>query len=122
MLRYYKEGQSSVPAYLEDYALLASGCLALYTQTLEEAWLEESRMHFSKSLIELFFHDEESGLFYDRGSDQEQLIVRQRGSIDNDIPSGNAATADRPPAAFPYDRRREITGAGAWDNPLPRPC
>ncbi|NOS35061.1 MAG: DUF255 domain-containing protein [Deltaproteobacteria bacterium] len=92
VLRYYKEEQSSVPAYLEDYALLASGCLALYTQTLEQGWLEESYA-LGQSIIELFF-DEGSGLFYDRGSDQEQLIVRQRGSIDNDIPSGNAATAD----------------------------
>ncbi|MFQ5586642.1 MAG: thioredoxin domain-containing protein [Thermodesulfobacteriota bacterium] len=92
VLRYYKEGRSSVPAYLEDYALLAGGCLALYTQTLEEGWLEES-CALGQSLIELF-HDAESGLFYDRGQDQEQLIVRQRGVVDNDIPSGNAAAAD----------------------------
>ena len=54
VLRYYKEEQSSVPAYLEDYALLASGCLALYTQTLEQEWLEESYA-LGQSIIELFF-------------------------------------------------------------------
>ncbi|MFQ5328836.1 MAG: thioredoxin domain-containing protein [Thermodesulfobacteriota bacterium] len=91
-MRYYKDGQSSVPAYLEDYALLARGCLALYTDTLEEEWLEKAHA-LGHSIIKLFY-DEERGLFYDRGSDQEQLIVRQRGAIDNDIPSGNAATAD----------------------------
>ncbi|MCP3676138.1 MAG: thioredoxin domain-containing protein [Deltaproteobacteria bacterium] len=92
VLRYYKEEQSSVSAYLEDYALLASGCLTLYTQTLEQGWLEESYT-LGQAIVELFF-DKESGLFYDRGADQKQLLVRQRCAIDNDIPSGNAATAD----------------------------
>ena len=107
LLRYYKEGQSSVPAYLEDYALLGRGCLALYDQTLDEAWLGESQA-LGESIIALFY-DSEKGLFYDRGRDGSQLIVPQRGGIDNDIPSGNAATADLLLRLF------HMTGEERWE-------
>ncbi len=92
LLRYYKDGMSTISGYLEDYAIMARGLLSIFESTLEDRWLEES-YRLSESMIDIFY-DADSGLFYDRGRDQEQLIVKYRGSVDNDIPSGSSAAAD----------------------------
>jgi len=89
--RYFLDGKGEVKGMLEDYALLALGLLSLHENTGEDEWLQEGRRLVDKA-IELFYDDTRE-LFYDIGSDQEQLFVRERDLYDNDVPSGSSAAA-----------------------------
>ncbi len=89
LLRTYKDGTAKLNGYLEDYAFLSDGLLALHEATLEPRWLAEA-IDLGKSMVELFW-DRATGQFYDTGSDHEQLVVRPRDISDNAIPSGSSA-------------------------------
>lgn len=92
LLRYYLDGRSSVPATLEDYALLGAGLARIYGVTKDKTWLGEAE-RLTREMIGLFY-DEKERLFFDAGNDQEGLFVRERDIFDNDVPSGNSAAAD----------------------------
>ena len=92
LLRTYKDGQARLTGYLEDYAFLADGLLALYEATFAPHWLDESRA-LTQEMIDLFW-DEELGGFYDTGTDHEALVARPRNFSDNAVPSGNSVAAD----------------------------
>jgi uncharacterized protein len=91
LLRAWREGRTSGPAYADDHALLASACLALYETTFEVRWFAEAR-RLADDLVRLF-HDPEGGGFYQTGSDAERLVVRPKELFDNAVPSGNSAAA-----------------------------
>ena len=88
LLRTYKDGKAKLKGYLEDYAFLVQGLLALYEATFNARWLEEANS-LTHSMIELFW-DEGEGLFYDTGSDHEALVVRPRDIFDNATPCGSS--------------------------------
>ena len=92
LLRTYREGQARLNAYLEDYALLADGLIALYEATFDRRWLDEAN-DLARGMIALFW-DEREARFYDTGTDHETLIVRPRDITDNAMPSGGGAAAD----------------------------
>ena len=92
LLRSYKDGQSKLLGYLEDYAFLADGLLALYEATFAPRWLEEAQS-LAEATIGLFW-DAESGTFYDTGSDHETLIARPKTIFDNAIPSGSSVALE----------------------------
>ena len=92
LLRTYKDGQSKLNGYLEDYAFIINGLLALHEATFSARWLKEA-ISLADSAVELFW-DETSGQFYDTGRDHEELIVRPRDVSDNAIPSGSSMIAD----------------------------
>jgi len=89
LLRTYKDGVAKLNGYLEDYAFLTDGLLALHEATLEPRWLSEAIV-LGGEMVELFW-DRATGQFYDTGSDHEQLVVRPRDIADNAIPSGTSA-------------------------------
>ncbi len=92
LYRSYKDGQARFNAYLEDYASLIRGLLALYEATFDLRWLGEAsrltRLMFAQ------FHDAQRGGFYQTGIDHEALVVRRKDFIDNAVPSGNSLAAD----------------------------
>ena len=92
LLRTYRDGQARLNAYLEDYALLADGLIALYEATFDRQWLDEAN-HLAHRMLELFW-DEGGARFYDTGTDHETLILRPRDITDNAMPSGGSAAAD----------------------------
>ena len=98
ILRSYKagpepgEGQARLNGYLEDYSFLIDGLIALHEITFDERWLRDA-VQLGEDMVELFW-DEESGQFYDTGTDHEQLIVRPSDSSDNAIPCGSSMAAD----------------------------
>ncbi len=77
--------------YLEDYACLADGLLALYEATFEPRWLDWARE--LADLIVEHFRDAEGVGFFDTSDDHEELIHRPKDLQDNAIPSGNAMAA-----------------------------
>lgn len=86
LLRTYKEGQSKLNGYLEDYANVIDAFLELYQTTFDETWFTLAR-RLADRVLAHFAADE--GGFYDTSDDHESLIVRPRNVQDNAVPSGN---------------------------------
>lgn len=88
--RTWKPGSSAkYNAYLDDYAYLAEGLIALYQSTFDERWFR-----WAQELADIMlahFRDKENGGFFDTSDDHEVLIHRPKDLQDNAIPSGNAA-------------------------------
>ena len=94
-------------AYLEDYAFLADGLLALYAATFESRWFVWARELADAMLAH--FSDPQSG-FFDTSDDHEDLLHRPKDVQDNATPSGNSM------AAHVLLRLSLLTGEGAyWD-------
>ncbi|MDZ4719827.1 MAG: thioredoxin domain-containing protein [Roseiflexaceae bacterium] len=93
LLRSWRDGQAgTTPAFLEDYALLADGLLALYEATFEDRWLLEART-LADTILARFWDATING-FYDTADTHEVLIVRPRDTGDNATPCGNSVAAD----------------------------
>jgi uncharacterized protein YyaL (SSP411 family) len=90
--RSYKDGRARFNGYLEDYACVADGLVALYEATFETRWLTEAAS-LSDAILELFW-DEERGTFYDTAADHEELVTRPRDVYDNASPSGTSVAVD----------------------------
>ena len=92
LFRTWKAGsEAKYNAYLEDYAYLADGLLALYEATFETRWMD-----WARELVELMlkhFCDSDNGGFFDTSDDHEQLIHRPKDLQDNAVPSGNSIAA-----------------------------
>ena len=92
LFRTWKAGsEPKYNAYLEDYAYLAEGLIALYETTFDERWLCWARELAALTL--LHFRDEENGGFFDTSDDHEALIHRPKDLQDSAVPSGNAVAS-----------------------------
>jgi uncharacterized protein YyaL (SSP411 family) len=92
LFRTWKVGsEAKYNAYLEDYAYLADGLLALYEATFENRWIEWARE--LAALMLTHFRDSDKGGFFDTSDDHEQLIHRPKDLQDNAVPSGNSMAA-----------------------------
>ncbi len=92
LLRTYKDGRARLHGYLEDYAFLADGLLALYEASFNPRWFTEARRLMDEAIK--LFADEQNGGFFDTGSDHEALISRPKDIMDNATPAGNSVAAD----------------------------
>jgi hypothetical protein len=92
LLRSWRAGAASVPAFADDHALLAAAFLTLYEATADVVWFSAARELIDR-LIELFL-DPDRGGFFRTGSDAEALVVRPKDVYDNAVPSGNSAAAE----------------------------
>ncbi len=90
VMRSWREGRHSGPGFLDDYAALALGLIALYQATGEVEWFE-----VSKQLVASFdqFSRPEGG-YYSTSDDQPDLVKRPVELTDNPQPSGNALAAE----------------------------
>jgi len=85
-----KDGKAHLMAYLDDYAFLADGVLAL----LEARWNDEDLQLLVDLLDVLLAHfAAEAGGFYFTADDHEKLIQRPRPWMDEATPSGNGIAA-----------------------------
>ncbi|MGC8633451.1 MAG: thioredoxin domain-containing protein [Candidatus Limnocylindrales bacterium] len=105
LMRSWKDGRAVLPGYLEDYALLADGLLALYEATFDERWFAAARQ-LADVVLALFA--EPAGGFWDTAADHEALFVRPRQLEDGAIPSGGAA------ASLVLLRLAALTGEGRY--------
>ncbi|MFN8533658.1 MAG: thioredoxin domain-containing protein [Dehalococcoidia bacterium] len=92
LLRTFKDGRAHILGYLEDYAHLIDGLLALYEATFESRWLAESQA-LAEQMLALFWDETLPG-FFDTATDHEALISRPRDVFDNATPSGNSTAVD----------------------------
>ncbi len=91
LLRTYSQGEAKLNAYVDDYAFLIDGLIALHQATGDQQWLREAQQLMDLQ-IELFW-DEEGGGFFFTTSDHEVLIARIKQQTDGAQPSGNSISA-----------------------------
>lgn len=105
LLRAWRNGQARHNAYLEDYASLIIGLLALYQSDPDPYWFS-SATQLADSLFE-HYRDPQGG-FFDTRDDHGPLLTRPKDLQDNATPSGNAL------AAMALLQLAAYTGQGEW--------
>ncbi len=91
LLHVYSGGQARLNAYLDDYAFLVDGLIALHEATGDKRWLKAAEK-LTETQIKLFWDEDEGGFFF-TSSDHEELLARSKDPIDTVMPSGNAVAA-----------------------------
>jgi uncharacterized protein YyaL (SSP411 family) len=92
LLRTWKDGRAKLRGYLEDYAMVVDGLLALHETTLDRRWLDDAR-RLTAAMVDLFWDRAAEG-FFDTGRDHEALVVRPRSLFDSAVPCGSSVAAD----------------------------
>ena len=93
LARSFRNGEARIPAFLEDYALLIHGLLALHAATENASHLERATA-LAREARELFIEPETGGAYFDSRPEQSDLFVRSRSHYDGAIPSGNSVMAN----------------------------
>jgi len=87
LLRVERAGQAQYDGYLDDYAFMVDGLLALYQATGTTRWLDEAQA-LADQMLARFWDDEIGGFFFSQSA--ADLIVRSKSAQDGALPSGNA--------------------------------
>ncbi len=85
-------GANGALGFLDDYAALIDGLLALHRADGDIEWLTQSE-GLARYAVSLFW-DPLREQFFDTGSDHDDLVVRPRDVTDNALPSGHSMMAD----------------------------
>ncbi len=98
LLRMSRDGIASGPGYLEDYAFLIHGLLALASglEARDEAlagqfWRDSAAL---AAVMIRDFYDDAAGGFFGASARHDRLIVRLKPTLDNAVPSANAVAVE----------------------------
>lgn len=89
--RTYKDGQSTINGYLEDYAATIDAFIALFEVTADEQWLERAKQLTDYTFK--YFQNPENKLFYFTSNEDPTLASRNTEYYDNVIPASNSMMA-----------------------------
>ena len=78
-------------AFLDDYANVTEGLIALYEVTFDEQWLSYARQLADNAIAH--YYSAETGMFFYTADDDEQLIARKYEMMDGVTPASNSAMA-----------------------------
>ena len=84
----YRDGETAIPGFLDDYSFFIWGLLELYEATFD--------IHYLKAAIELnedqrmHFWDNREGGFFMTSEDAGNILVRKKDIYDGAVPSGNS--------------------------------
>jgi len=81
------------PAALDDHAMVASGLLALYQLTADEAWLTRAT-ELLEAALRHFADWERAGRWFDTPDDAERLMWRPADPLDGATPSGASSITE----------------------------
>lgn len=87
----YKNGKASITPFLDDYAAIIQGYIALYQVCFDDFWLERAK-GLSDYVLENFY-DKEDSFFFFTDINAEKLIARKKELFDNVIPASNSIMA-----------------------------
>jgi len=90
--RTHTNGESKLNAYLQDYACLIDGILALHHATGDKKWIDAAAK-LQKKQDDLFWDEKNGGYFY-TSKDHEALIIRTKRAADGAQPSGASVSAN----------------------------
>ncbi len=109
LLRSWRAGVAKHNAYLEDYAGLILGLLALYQTDPDVYWYQQA-LKLAEEMV-LHYSDPDGG-FFDTRDDHENLLLRPKDLQDNATPSGNALAANALLKIAAYGDRQEYQKRG----------
>jgi uncharacterized protein YyaL (SSP411 family) len=89
--RSWKNGQSKLQGYLDDYAHVIEGLVTLFEVEGNTEWLDHA-VSLMETQLDLFY-DSEQADFYFTSEMHERLPVRHKEFFDNAIPSGNSVSS-----------------------------
>lgn len=114
--RTYKDGKSTINAYLEDYAATIDTFISLFEITTDTKWLEEAKQLTDYTFKH--FKNEENSLFYFTSDQDTKLITRNIEYLDNVIPASNSMMAKNIFTLSHYylDRKYTTTAATMLNN------
>ncbi|MDP2363673.1 MAG: thioredoxin domain-containing protein [Ignavibacteria bacterium] len=88
LIHRFREGESGLPAHIDDYAFMINASIDLYETTFQIKYLKQA-VDLNEILMKEFW-DEQNGGFYFTSLTSEELISRQKNVYDGAIPSGNS--------------------------------
>jgi len=109
--RTYKNGESTINAYLEDYAATIQAFISLFEVTTDTLWLERA-----KGLTDYcikHFQNKENSMFYFTSDEDASLVSRNTEYLDNVIPASNSMMAKNIFTLSHYYLNRDYTNTAA---------
>jgi uncharacterized protein len=91
LYRNYKNGNATIPAFLDDYAFMMSALVDYYQVSFEENYLQKA--NDLEQYTQQHFFDKTSGMFFYTDDQHSNLIARKMEISDNVIPSSNSEMA-----------------------------
>jgi uncharacterized protein YyaL (SSP411 family) len=91
LLRTYKDGQSKLKAYLDDYTYFINSLLDVFEINSDSKYLDLAIQH-ANYLVDHFWDPDENNFFF-TADNHEKLIVRTKNIYDLSLPSGNSVAA-----------------------------
>jgi uncharacterized protein YyaL (SSP411 family) len=79
------------PAFLDDYANIIDGLIALYEVTFDETWLQHAVQLINQAISH--YYDEANGVFFYTADDDKKLIARKSEIMDGVTPASNSVMA-----------------------------
>ena len=101
--RTFKDGQSKLNGYLEDYGFYVNGLLDLFATYSKEEYLSKA-IKYTDFMLQHFWDEKEGNLFF-TSDDHEQLISRTKNFYDLAIPSGNSMAASNLLRLYHYSQK-----------------
>ncbi len=86
----WRDGQVGQEVFLDDYAALSLGLLALYQADFNPRWFQQAE-RLAGQMLERFSNPQ--GGFFDTPAEAETVLTRSMDLQDNATPSGNALAA-----------------------------
>ena len=91
LLRTHTAGKAKLNAYLDDYAFVIDGLLALHDATDDARWFKAAKELQDDQLK--MFRDETGGGFFFTSHHHEELLARTKNCYDGVLPAGNSVSA-----------------------------
>ncbi|HEY5463955.1 MAG TPA: thioredoxin domain-containing protein [Hanamia sp.] len=91
LYRNYKNGESTINAFLDDYSFMINALISYYQVSFDENYLQKAN-NLDRYVEEHFF-DKTSGMFFYTDDQYSNLIARKMEVPDNVIPSSNSEMA-----------------------------
>jgi uncharacterized protein len=91
LLRRYRDGESAIEGFLDDYAFLALALIDMYETAFDAADLDWAA-RLAERAMELF-EDREQGGFFSTQAAKTDLVLRLKDDYDGAEPSGNSGMA-----------------------------
>ena len=88
----YKNGNSTINGFLEDYAFVIDAFISLYQATFDLVWLTNAIDLLDYTITH--FYNSEAGMFYFTSDENTDLITRKFEITDNVIPASNSSLAN----------------------------
>jgi uncharacterized protein YyaL (SSP411 family) len=91
LARTWSQGEARLAAYLDDYAFVIDGLIALHRATGDARWLDEADKLQQEQ--DRLFADEKRGGYFFTAHDHESLLARAKEVTDGAEPAGNSVAA-----------------------------